>query len=272
MKSEPSTPPQKPSRLRRLRAWLFRTQTLRLALVALTGLITLIAIFYTEENWRGKRAWERYKHELEAKGQELDWAAYIPKPIPDDQNIFKAPKMSQWFIGRGQNDLSRRLGNQTLHPCNVIAEVTVIAPDASAGPADADITDVNEQSLEQVRQLLQRAAEQNANSLQGPSVKGPQLMTFFAGQTNTIKPVQILLRANKTPSIVEMSKFCSASSTGPEATRWMVQSAGSDGHSFRVLRGSQPVYTAADFLAWSDQFETDFNTIREALKRPYAVM
>jgi hypothetical protein len=39
-----------------------------------------------------------------------------------------------------------------------------------------------------------------------------------------------------------------------------------------VQRGSQPAYAAADYLAWSDQFEADFSTIREALKRPYAQM
>ena len=71
---------------------------LRRILIALAVLTTLIAIFYAEENWRGKRAWEKCKVELEAKGAVLDWDKYIPPPVPDDQNIFKAPKMAARFV------------------------------------------------------------------------------------------------------------------------------------------------------------------------------
>jgi len=73
--------------------WLFRWLNLRQFLMGLALLATLIALFYTEENWRGKRAWDNCKRELEARGAALDWNAYIPPPVPDDQNIFKAPKM-----------------------------------------------------------------------------------------------------------------------------------------------------------------------------------
>lgn len=71
---------------------------LRRALITLAVLVTLTAIFYTEEDWRGKRAWENCKRELEAKGMVLDWDKYIPPPVPDDQDIFKAPKMQEWFV------------------------------------------------------------------------------------------------------------------------------------------------------------------------------
>ena len=73
---------------------------LRRVLITLAVLATLIAIFYTEEDWRGKRAWEKCKAELEANGAVLDWDKYIPPPVPDDQNIFKAPKMQEWFVKR----------------------------------------------------------------------------------------------------------------------------------------------------------------------------
>ncbi len=84
---------------------------MRRALIGLVGFVTLIALFYAEENWRGKRAWEKCKSELAAKDVVLDWSAYIPPPVPDDQNIFKAPKMQEWFVGRGSTELSRRLSN-----------------------------------------------------------------------------------------------------------------------------------------------------------------
>ena len=90
---------------------LFSWQGVRWTLAALAIFATLIALFYTEENWRGKHAWERCKAELEAKGVVLDWNAYIPPPVPDDQNVFAVPKMQEWFVGRGATELSRRLEN-----------------------------------------------------------------------------------------------------------------------------------------------------------------
>jgi len=82
-------------------------------LVILGGVIFLVALFYAEEDWRGKRAWENCKRELEAKGMVLDWEKFIPPRVPDDQNIFKAPRMLGWFVGRGATDLSKRLLSTT---------------------------------------------------------------------------------------------------------------------------------------------------------------
>ena len=96
---------------------------LRRVLISLAVFATLIALFYTEEDWRGKRAWESCRRELEAKGAVFDWGTRIPPPVPDDQNIFKAPKMARWFVGRGSNDLSQRLVNprtSTISPTNAI--------------------------------------------------------------------------------------------------------------------------------------------------------
>src|ERR1035437_5977417 len=67
--------------------WLFSRGPLGFVLVCLAALVTLIALVWTEETWRGKRAWERYKHELEAQGEKLDWKDYIPPPVPDAQNF-----------------------------------------------------------------------------------------------------------------------------------------------------------------------------------------
>jgi hypothetical protein len=82
---------------------------LRRLLIGLAAICTIFALFYTEENWRGKRAWEECKRELQAQGAVLDWEAYIPPPVPDDQNIFKAPKMQEWFVGREKTDLYQRI-------------------------------------------------------------------------------------------------------------------------------------------------------------------
>ena len=91
---------------------------MRRLLIGLAVLATLAAIFYTEENWRGRRAWEKCKSEYEAKGWVFDWKAYIPPPVPDDHNFYKAPKMAEWFVkpdwrtGIGTNELTVLLANK----------------------------------------------------------------------------------------------------------------------------------------------------------------
>src|SRR4051812_8444180 len=55
-----------------------RALSLRIILLGLAALITFIALYYTEENWRGKRAWENCKRELRTQGMDLDWRTFIP--------------------------------------------------------------------------------------------------------------------------------------------------------------------------------------------------
>jgi hypothetical protein len=67
-------------------------------LVTAAILILLGAAFYAEENVRGLRAWKNAEAEINARGESLNWDDYIPRPIPDDQNFFKAPMMTEWFV------------------------------------------------------------------------------------------------------------------------------------------------------------------------------
>src|SRR2546430_2251455 len=72
----------KPSPVWRVARWL---------IAAALGFVTLIALFYAVEDWRGRAAWVNCKRELEAKGERLDWGAYVPKRVPDDQNFARTP-------------------------------------------------------------------------------------------------------------------------------------------------------------------------------------
>jgi hypothetical protein len=54
-------------------------------------LATLIALFYAEEDWRGWHAWQKYKHEWEAKGEKFNFTDFVPPPVPDDQNFALTP-------------------------------------------------------------------------------------------------------------------------------------------------------------------------------------
>lgn len=86
--------------LRHFFRWLFSWRILKRCLLAL-GLITaLVALFYAEENWRGRRAWDECRRELEAKGEKLDFKAFIPPPMPDEQNFALAPIMATAYEAR----------------------------------------------------------------------------------------------------------------------------------------------------------------------------
>jgi hypothetical protein len=72
--------------VRRLFTWLMRWRFL-----VLGCLVTLVALFYAVEDWRGRSAWQNYKHAWEAKGERFDLASFVPPPVPNDQNFFETP-------------------------------------------------------------------------------------------------------------------------------------------------------------------------------------
>src|SRR6266545_324260 len=54
---------------RRLFGWVFSWRTIRRCLFVLACLVTLLALYCAEENWRGRHAWNNYRQELEAPGE-----------------------------------------------------------------------------------------------------------------------------------------------------------------------------------------------------------
>ena len=78
---------KQPDRVIRFFRWLFSWRMVRRYLFCLASLATLIAIFYAEENWRGRHAWEKYRRGLEAQGETVDWKAFLPPAVPNDQNF-----------------------------------------------------------------------------------------------------------------------------------------------------------------------------------------
>jgi len=89
-------PPKKASFVWPFR-WLFTWRILRRFLVIMAALITLLAVVWTEEHWRGKHAWEKFQHEWEAKGEKFDLQFFIPPPVPDDQNFAMTPFLAPLF-------------------------------------------------------------------------------------------------------------------------------------------------------------------------------
>jgi hypothetical protein len=92
------------STLARLFCWLFSWRGLRRLLVVLAWTVTAIALVYAEENWRGRHAWNKYRKALETRGEQLDLKAFVPQPVPDDQNFAATPFFKSLF-GHKTNSL-----------------------------------------------------------------------------------------------------------------------------------------------------------------------
>ncbi|MBW8864331.1 MAG: hypothetical protein JF609_05290, partial [Verrucomicrobia bacterium] len=88
-----------------------RWRLLRWGLIVLAMLVTLVAVLITEENWRGKHAWENYKHDAEARGDSFVWADFAPTNVPDDQNFFCAPIVTKAL----QHERNKDVDNPSAH-------------------------------------------------------------------------------------------------------------------------------------------------------------
>jgi hypothetical protein len=71
--------------------WVFCWRNFKRFLFGCACFATLIALFYAEEDWRGKHDWEKFKREWGTKGEKFDFADFVPPPAPDDQNFAFSP-------------------------------------------------------------------------------------------------------------------------------------------------------------------------------------
>jgi hypothetical protein len=248
----------------------------RRLLLAAAAVATLIAVFYTVENWRGKRAWENRRRELETKGEVVDWMACIPAPVPDDKNFFKAPKMQEWFVRESFATLRSQPANEpnpfALAPRKdtnlVLAEVKVVASNTSADsqPANARLRFDDPAAREQAAKLLDEAL--------GPCVMGAMGCVLIAQPLEQFKP-RLVLQSDTVPTVKELTALFPRNPLTNSAlalsdiniSYFQVDWSGSN--TFRVsLRA--PVYGAADYLSWTESLTANFDLVRKALERPYA--
>ncbi len=59
--------------------------------VGFAGLAVVVIGLYAFENWRGRRAWEKYRAAAEARGETFDWKSVLPSPIADEDNFAAIP-------------------------------------------------------------------------------------------------------------------------------------------------------------------------------------
>lgn len=91
MNSNPTS--EHKSFLRRLVA----RRAFRIFLFTCAVLVTLLALWHAEENWRGARAWNNYKRQRAAAGESFDSASVVPPRVPDDQNFAMTPFFAPLF-------------------------------------------------------------------------------------------------------------------------------------------------------------------------------
>lgn len=79
-----------------IRVWdaVFCWKTARRILISLAVLVTLIAVVWLIENIRGKRAWDKFKAEMDAAGETLNPMDLLPDPVPDEQNFAMTPLLA----------------------------------------------------------------------------------------------------------------------------------------------------------------------------------
>src|SRR5437879_2230438 len=77
--------------------WFFRWQILRRVLFVLACLVTLALLALTEENWRGRIAWQNHRRRLEAQGENFSLQALSPPLVPDEKNFALTPLFKPLF-------------------------------------------------------------------------------------------------------------------------------------------------------------------------------
>lgn len=97
MSTQEKIPFRERSTFLRFDRWLFDRRRVRRILISLAWIATLIALFYAEEDWRGHRAWNLERRQLEAQGTPVDLKSIVPKPVPDEQNFAMTPLLAPLF-------------------------------------------------------------------------------------------------------------------------------------------------------------------------------
>jgi hypothetical protein len=90
------------------------------AIIVLGGFVLLVVIFYAEEDLRGWLAWKNYKQEWEAKEERFDFASFIPKSVPDEQNFALTPIVAtsyDWILDKNGHELKPRRTNVVERLC-----------------------------------------------------------------------------------------------------------------------------------------------------------
>lgn len=71
--------------------WICRSYGIRSTVKVFGGFALLTLLFYGEEDWRGRHAWQSFKRESLDQNVKLDFVGMSPPRVPDDQNFAMTP-------------------------------------------------------------------------------------------------------------------------------------------------------------------------------------
>ncbi len=247
-----------------------RFRNLRYVLVGLSLCATLVAFYYTEELWRGKRAWENCQRAMEAQGVDFNWTNFIPAPVPANENFFAVPEMQRWFVGRGPTELTKKMPDAFNWWTNrmVVAKLA-IGRAGSPAPDGYSVLRWDEPSARgEAARLLTNAVGPVANASRSPYDVG-----FMIRRLEEIRPARIFLQCETAPTEKELKEFLPDSIfvhphdiPGKEALKFEPTGSGTYEVSLPVLE------TADDYLSLTKPLEPQFALIRQAMERPSARM
>ena len=229
-------------------------------LIRLGVLAGLVLLFYVVENWRGKRAWETHKRELEARGESFDPKAFFPPMVPDAENILKVPGFDVWLTrghkGHDPKKLKPLLPSlQDARPLKrpPLFELHIWLDSDGAPPADA----IPAARLSSLDDLLRLAG---VRAFAAPDDGG-----VILGSRPDLKPRRFIVRMAGKPDLStpeKVGKLFPASRIGIRLELTDEKN---------VFRGSGlSVLVAEDVLELFRQHAAEVDAFREAFRRPHA--
>ena len=145
-----------------------------------------------------------------------------------------------------------------------------LAADFKAGPDVVRVIkkDPSAEVSARLLRLIRDTVDLPTNNPPAPSLNSVQSFTVFVPAVPVPKPARVVIRAEQVADAAELQRLFPKTVFGylQTVSRPVLQQLGTNRFHLKV---SPPRYTSAtDYLAWSDQFQPDFDLIRQALQRP----
>ncbi len=235
-------------------------------------LAALPILFYAIENIRGNSAWNNARAELEAKGEKIEWKDFVPPPIPDDQNMLKAPLMAEWFLQKGNGAPAflegelKSLESEKLYGEGpfLIARFVFVADDGTK-PESTPPGTFRWEDLPLVTGKLSKV-----HLLLPDHLLSYQLTL---GRTSPVQPppAPLVIHAATIPSLAELTE--SFENVGLWDGSSHTFEAGAEANTFNLMARNTEnsvVFSARDYLDATSRFSGDCDLIRAAARRPLA--
>jgi hypothetical protein len=96
--------------------------------LVVVGMIAFVALFYAEEDWRGRRAWQEYQQQLARRGEPINASQVVPAPVSDTENFAMTPFLAPLF--------EFEHGTQRWSDTNAVAEIQAFPREFSAASSE----------------------------------------------------------------------------------------------------------------------------------------